>query len=330
MRWQRTLVASFLATGAHAGIGDLIMEGWTRNSPAVERRLEDVAKANLMARGDFLVTRQVEGEGSDTPLKADGSLDLEAWNTQTDKACQEALKKVSIASNPSGACVCYNLPLMNNATGTFEADLRLYQLSEPRGDFQGIPQDQIEVELSYKGASVSELKEANGVPAAAAVRARQDNGNGTELRMLQSYMFLGQVDKDKMSGQMTSAQLQALVMPIVTLKGTNSDGKEVSTNVTPNEASFVAGVFSKEVVMSTFLMAQQAVDKEVASLKNGTTAFVLPGVQLMIFPIGLIITSIWLFLGLVAYGIGTYERYNFREMHRRRMAVVEKGRVARI
>jgi hypothetical protein len=119
-------------------------------------------------------------------------------------------------------------------------------------------------------------------------------------------------------------------MPIVTLKATNGEGKEVTTKVSPNEASFVSGVFSKEVVMSTFLMAQQAVDKEVASLKNGTTAFVLPGVQLMVFPIGLIITSIWLVLGLAAYGLGTYERYNFREMHRRRIAVVEKGRVARI
>jgi hypothetical protein len=219
MLWQRTLVASFLATGALAGIGGLVGEGWTRNSPEVERRLEEVAKANLMARGDFLVIRADEEgddeggeegddegdeEGDETPLKADGSLDLEAWKTQTDKACQEALKKVGKASNPSGACVCYNLPLMNNATGAFEADLRLYQLSEPRGDFQGIPQDKIEVELSYNGASVSELKETTGVPAAASLRTRQDSGNGTDLRMLQSYLFLGQVDKDKMSGQMTS------------------------------------------------------------------------------------------------------------------------------
>jgi hypothetical protein len=125
-------------------------------------------------------------------------------------------------------------------------------------------------------------------------------------------------------------ELQALVMPVVTLKATNGNGQTVSTNVSSNEAAFVTGFFSSEVVMSNFTMAQLAVDEEVARLRNGTVAFVLPGIQLMIFPIGLIITSIWLLLGVVAYGMGTYARYNFREMHRRRIAVVQKGSMARI
>lgn len=118
-------------------------------------------------------------------------------------------------------------------------------------------------------------------------------------------------------------------MPIVTLKATNGNGKTVSTNVSSNEAAFVTGVFSDAVVMSNLLLAQLAVDDQVAGLKNGTVAFVLPGIQLMIFPIGLIITSVWLLLGLIAYGAGTYARYNFREAHRRRTAVVAKGNVAR-
>lgn len=119
-------------------------------------------------------------------------------------------------------------------------------------------------------------------------------------------------------------------MPIVTLKATNSNGQTVSTNVSSNEAAFVAGEFSKDDVMSTFRMAELAVEAELALLANGTVAFVLPGIQLMIFPIGLIITSVWLVLGLAAYGMGTYARYNFREAHKRRMAVVQKGNVARI
>lgn len=195
MLWQRTLAASFLATGAQAGIGSLIAEGFSRNSEGVERRLEEVARANLRARG-FLETRQADGLSNDTPLTSDGSLDMGAWNTMANTACQAALKTLHTASNPSGTCVCYNLPLLNNSTGTFEADLRLFQLSEPTGDFQGIPQDSIEVELSYNGASVSEV---NQQPVKR-IKARQNNNTTGDLPLLQSYLFIGQVDEDQMSG----------------------------------------------------------------------------------------------------------------------------------
>jgi hypothetical protein len=119
-------------------------------------------------------------------------------------------------------------------------------------------------------------------------------------------------------------------MPVVTLKATNSNGQVVSTNVSSNEAAFVTGEFSNDVVVSNFRLAELAVEAEVALLKNGTVAFVLPGVRLMIFPVGLVITSIWLLLGLSAYGMGTFARYNFREAHKRRMAVAQKGGVSRI
>lgn len=328
MLWHRTLAASFLAIGAQAGIGSLIAEGFSRNSEGVERRLEEVAKANLRARG-YLETRQSEGLGSDAPLvplNPDGTLDMDAWNTAANAACRAALKDIEEASNPSGACVCYNLPLLNNSTGTFEADLRLFQLSDPRGDFEGIPQAEIEVELSYNGASVSEVSQQP----VKRVKARQDKSG--EPPLLQSYLFIGQVDKDRMTSEVMSdmGQVQALVMPIVTLKATNGDGKSVSTVVSSNEAAFVAGEFSKDDVMSNYRMAELAVEAELEALKNGTVAFVLPGIQLMIFPIGLVITSVWLVLGLAAYGMGTYARYNFREAHRRRMAVASKGGMSRI
>ncbi|KAK3903381.1 hypothetical protein C8A05DRAFT_32880 [Staphylotrichum tortipilum] len=336
MLWQRTLVASILAAGAQAGLSDLIMEGLTQGNAGMERRLEGMAKANIRARG-FLEARQAEvgAAAGSAPLKPDGSLDMEAWNTAANAACREALQSLQLATNPSGACVCYNLPLLNNVTGTFEADLRLFQLNEPTGLFQGIPQGTIEVELFYNGASVTEVSQQP--VSSAGVRARQVSiNNGTaaadqgNLRLLQSYLFVGQVDKDQMKDEVTTAQLQALVMPVVTLKATNANGQIVTTNVSSNEAAFVVGVFSKDVVMSNFRMAELAVEAEIERLTNGTVAFVLPGVQLMIFPIGLIITSVWLVLGIGAYGMGTYARYNFREAHKRRMAVAQKGGMARI
>ena len=109
-------------------------------------------------------------------------------------------------------------------------------------------------------------------------------------------------------------------MPVLSLKAENETGGTAATNVSSNEAVFVTGVFSKEVVMSDFSRASAAVDEVMAQMRNGTVAFVMPGVDIMVYPIGLIITGSWLVLGALAYGIGTYDRMRFAESYRRRTA----------
>ncbi|KAL2163959.1 hypothetical protein VTH06DRAFT_3172 [Thermothelomyces fergusii] len=336
MLWRRVFIAFSLAVRAQAGISGLITDGLSHSNRPMERRMDAMAEATLQARG-YLEARGDEDQDQDqdqdpilagesnTPLHADGSINMEEWNNMVDKACQDALRLVGVPTNPSGTCVCYNVPLLNNRTGAFEADLRLYQLGEPTGDFQGVPQQNIEVELSYNGASVTPVNPEKG----SSLKARQEVADG-EMRMVQSYMFVGQIDKDKMEGKVTRAKLEAWVMPVVTLKALDATGKEVKTIVSTNEAAFVAGEFANDQVMTNQRLAELAVEKMVAGLENGTVAFVLPGVQIMIFPIGLIITSTWLALGLAAYGFGTYERYNFREAHRRRVALAQKGAMPRI
>jgi hypothetical protein len=126
------------------------------------------------------------------------------------------------------------------------------------------------------------------------------------------------------------AQLEALVMPVVTLTGTNSNGKTVATNVSANEAAFVAGVFSQTVVMSNATIAQAAVNDIVNGLHNGTVAFVLPGVQIITFPIGLIITSVWLAIALAVIGFGMVERISYREQYKRRPVMSPKPAANRI
>ncbi|KAK3323277.1 hypothetical protein B0T19DRAFT_200692 [Cercophora scortea] len=323
MLWQSAIIASVLATGAHAGIGQLIVEGMARNSPAYERRMEEIAKHSLIARG-ILEARQTTGQGSDTVVNPDGSINMTAWDAQANSACIAALTALPSSSNPSGTCVCYNLPALDSTSGTFEADLRLFQLNQPTAEFLGIPPANIQVSLSYKGASVSPVSSGTAAQKIG-VSARQNQN----IKQLQTYLFVGQIDKAQMTPGLSMAQLQALVMPVVTLSGTNGAGQLVSTNVSSNEAAFVAGVFSKEVVMSTFAMAELAVEDEVARLKNGTTAFVLPGVSIMIFPVGFIITGLWTFVGVAAYAYGTYCRYSFRDQHRQRMLRQEKANVAR-
>ncbi len=114
-------------------------------------------------------------------------------------------------------------------------------------------------------------------------------------------------------------------MPKVTL----SAGTATAV-VSANEASFINGIFSREVVMSDVGLAQLAVDNITAQYQNGTVAFVVPGVNILIQPIGLIITCIWMFVGFAVYGFGTYERYAYREAYRRRRDRDMKGTTGRI
>lgn len=119
-------------------------------------------------------------------------------------------------------------------------------------------------------------------------------------------------------------------MPTVTLSATNSNGARVSTNVSSNEAVFLVGEFSNQTPLSTTAQAQIAVDEVVAGLANNTVAFVLPGVNLLIFPIGLIIASIWFTLGLLVIGFGFFERVSYREAYRRNAAIATRGATRRI
>lgn len=109
-------------------------------------------------------------------------------------------------------------------------------------------------------------------------------------------------------------------MPTVTLTGMNMAGQTVTTNVSSNEAAFVSGIFSQEIIMSPAALAQKAVDYMVVGLQNSTIPFVLPGVQLLIFPVDMVITTIWLVIGASVVGFGTWERANYRRQYRQRMA----------
>lgn len=114
-------------------------------------------------------------------------------------------------------------------------------------------------------------------------------------------------------------------MPVVTLSAANAAGQIISTNVSSNEAAFVAGAFANNVVLSATAQAQIAVDEVMNGLDNGTVAFVLPGVNLLIFPVGLIIAGGWFIIGLAVIGFGFFERVQYRESYRRRAAIAAKG-----
>ena len=117
-------------------------------------------------------------------------------------------------------------------------------------------------------------------------------------------------------------------MPVLTLSAVNTTGQTIATNVSSNEAAFVAGVFSKEVFMSDFALASKAVEDITINLREldpsdpKYVAFVLPGVSLMVYPIGLIITGLWTLVGFSVISFGYFERVSYRDQFRRRKATV--------
>ncbi|RYO76162.1 hypothetical protein DL766_003865 [Monosporascus sp. MC13-8B] len=269
---------------------------------------------------DMMQRRQNAGTGN-----ANSTM-LAEWDSETSAACEEMLSRLNVASNPSGTAICYNLPSLDTTTGRFMADLRLYQVSTPSGAFAGIAPEDIMVGVQYSGASVSPLDQ-EGTNITDGARAKRQDVTPT---LLQAYMLVGQINLAQMPDPMTMGGVEALVMPKVTLTARSPSGTTVNTTVSVNEAAFINGIFSKEVVMSDFGLAQLAVDSMAAQMENGTVAFVVPGVNILIFPIGLVITSIWLAIGLAAYGFGTYERYAYRDAYRTRKARELKSSSGRI
>lgn len=145
------------------------------------------------------------------------SINMTEWDAQTSSACMTSLTALNgVASNPSGMAVCYNLPFLDNSTGVFQADLRLYRVADPNGDFAGIQSQDVQVGLSYLGASVSAANtstvSARDAPFSmlswpierrdeAEELGRRQSTNSTPV-MVQSYAFVGQVNKNLMTATM--------------------------------------------------------------------------------------------------------------------------------
>jgi hypothetical protein len=147
-------------------------------------------------------------------LNSDGSLNMTAWNEATDAACRGVLGQLPRASSPSGTSCCYNLLTLDAAAGTFEADLRLYRVSEPRE--QWIDVDNIDVMVGYVKARVDSVTEEDlqgaGMLGASSVsgllkrQQQQDGGaNATDggPSLMQTYKLVGQINQEELHANMT-------------------------------------------------------------------------------------------------------------------------------
>jgi hypothetical protein len=144
--------------------------------------------------------------------RASSTTNATEWNTQTMAACTTALSILNgNASNPSGMAACYNLPYLDNTTGVFQADLRLYSVSAPSGSFANIPSQDVMVGLSYVGATVSAVNASTLMRRGDLVSLiswpRSVDGGlkkrqSTNLTLTQSYAFVGQINKDLLTTNM--------------------------------------------------------------------------------------------------------------------------------
>ena len=200
MMWPVALMTSLLLAGQVSG--GIIMEvtsGIRRDdmTERLARRLVD----SLIEADDL--------ERRDTAVNTTSS-NATTWDTATGAACVSALTNLAASStSPSGMALCYNLPSLDNTTGVFQADLRIYKVSEPTGDFASISAANVEVGLSYADTTVSPVnastmqKRTEGVSLISwpSIRSK-DNGIAkrtvNNITLAQSYAFVGQINSDKL------------------------------------------------------------------------------------------------------------------------------------
>ena len=154
-----------------------------------------------------LAPRQETSEIAETPIFT--AEEMATWDAQTTAACEAQLSTLEQSSNPSGTCVCYNLPSLDADTGLFVADLRLYKVSDARGDFTGIQPADVQVGIMYDGATVQRVGPVGNDDEQTDLK-RSDEGveslakrQSTIPELLQTYIFVGQIDESRMVGNMS-------------------------------------------------------------------------------------------------------------------------------
>jgi hypothetical protein len=201
--WQPVLATSLLLlTQVSASIHD---------AGLIVARMEsvdgDMAKRYLESTVEPIEKRQTGTPGP--------TMTVAEWDAQTMAACDGALQALNgQASNEAGMAVCYNIPYLDNSTGVFQADLRLFTISGPTGAFASIPSQNVVVDLSYVGATVSAVNaSAIGVTkrdgASSLIswprhEANLDRRTVAPPTMAQAYAFVGQINKNLLTVNETS------------------------------------------------------------------------------------------------------------------------------
>lgn len=208
-------MSSLLAAGHAAAFKRAQVNALLSSGDDVEEMLR--RDAGLMAT----LTQRQDANAADTaplaslmPASGDASqADLTKWEEQTRAACMGALGSLNgQASNPSGIAVCYNLPFLDNKTGVFQAELRMYNVSAPIDPWKGVTAADVSMTLSYLGATVQNMagnftkRDISWPP----IRSRElsdgllvERQNTNSMIELKVLMYVGRVNSNLMGSAMT-------------------------------------------------------------------------------------------------------------------------------
>lgn len=214
MLFKTTALSALLAASNVAAIklGDV---------NAVLRRSEDLEE--VLRRDSGLLatlTQRQDANAADTaplasltPVSGDASkADLQKWEDETRAACMQTLSNLNgKASNPSGIAVCYNVPFLDNSTGVFQAELRMYNVSAPVDPWQSVTAADVSMTLSYLGATVQAMNMNNTKREVgeADIRARWSDGTLVQrqtistMTELKTLMYVGKINSNLMGPAMT-------------------------------------------------------------------------------------------------------------------------------
>jgi hypothetical protein len=132
------------------------------------------------------------------------AVDPATWNQQVDESCQTAVDKLNgQTSSDSGMAACYNVPFLDEVKGTFESELRIYNISYATGIFTGVTQDIMGVQMTYPSAMFQEY--SGPLPVKRDLHIRQASTNGVLTPQLVSIKrYTGQLNLPDFNSSMTS------------------------------------------------------------------------------------------------------------------------------
>lgn len=267
----------------------------------VERELEQHAKKYV---GGALEARQA----TTATIQANPSADR---NSTIAQACITTLAGITAITNDAGLSACYNILEMDRRAKTFMADLRLYLAAEPKGQFTNVQPNNLMIGVTYPRSTVFTTMNTKR-----SVKVKRQSGTGSEI---QQYTLMGQIDQNIDLEKLTDDQVRSLMVPAITINAVSEDGRQpVETALTTTDtAYFVTGEFRGEfdVNVANAQFQEAAIEQ--------SSVFILPGTTFGIFPVGMIVTLAWLLIFCLAYGFGTFKRYQHREFYRKRMHMAQ-------
>lgn len=155
--------------------------------------------------------------------------------------------------------------------------------------------------------STATLKKRMSMNMAQMSGSSEDDAKGFEPKLLQTMRFVGQVNANIMRNQTIAKNpniMKLVLTPSLMLIGVTPEGN-MNASVAAAQVQYATGAFSS-----------------ITTPTPEPEPFVLPGVYISIFPLGLYLCIVYTILFVLIVGWGTVERYLFRMSFRKRSAMM--------